>query len=262
MSNYKIAIPSYEREKTLYNKSLKLLNYYNIPKKNIYIFVANETEKNNYNKLLLNQYKIIIGKKGIKNIRNFMAKYFKENEKIFYLDDDISYIYEVYNKIDKNNRKYNKLKLLKNLDEFIKNSFKISEINNITNWGIYPVENPYFMKLKSKNLNNYISLDLKYIMGGFTGVINNHKCEIRTVNDKEDYERSIKYYLKDNGIMRFNNICVRTNCYTEKGGMQIDRTKEKIHNSAIKLLNKYPKLCKLNMTKKSDYTELRLKDNR
>ena len=42
------------------------------------------------------------------------------------------------------------------------------------------------------------------------------KCEIRTVDDKEDYE-SIKYYLKDNGIIRLNNICCRTNCYKEKG---------------------------------------------
>ena len=31
-----------------------------------------------------------------------------------------------------------------------------------------------------------------------TGVINNRKAEVRTVDDKEDYERSIKYYLKDN----------------------------------------------------------------
>ena len=99
-------------------------------------------------------------------------------------------------------------------------------------------------------------------MGGFTGVINNHKCEIRTVNDKEDYERSIKYYLKDNGILRFNNICCRTYCYKEPGGMQTTRTLNKIHNSALKLNKKYPNLCSINTTKKSGITELRLKDKR
>ena len=45
--------------------------------------------------------KIVIGKPGIKNIRNFMANYFKEKQKIFYIDDDISHIYQlfiIYNK--------------------------------------------------------------------------------------------------------------------------------------------------------------------
>ena len=44
------------------------------------------------------------------------------------------------------------------------------------------------------------------------GVINNEKAELRTIDDKEDYERSIKYYLKD-GVLRFNNVTCRTNCY-------------------------------------------------
>ena len=132
----------------------------------------------------------------------------------------------------------------------------------INNWGIYPVENPYFTKPTTNNLNDFVSTKLNYIMGGFTGVFNNKKCEVRTINDKEDYERSIKYYLKDGGILRFNNICCRTNCYTEPGGMQIERTKDKIDKAARYLTRKYPSLCKLNTKKKSGFTEVRLKDNR
>ena len=265
--NYKIAIPSYKRTETLQNKTLKLLKKYNFSPKDIIIFVANKDEKikyhNSINKNVKNQknlYTIIVGKEGIKNIRNFMSKYFQENEKIFYIDDDISYIYEVKNKID-NDRKNNKLIEVKSLKNIINEAFNLCSKFNITNWGIYPVENPYFLKVKTKN-NNHVSTDLKYIMGGFTGVINNHKCEVRSVDDKEDFERSIKYYLKDNGIIRLNNICCRTNCYKEKGGMQVERTKEKIHNSALKIFNKYPKLCTLNLKKKSGLTELRLKDKR
>ena len=41
------------------------------------------------------------------------------------------------------------------------------------NWGIYPVENPYFMKPTSKVEDDYVSTKLNYIMGGLTGVINN-----------------------------------------------------------------------------------------
>ena len=187
MSNYKIAIPSYKRVKTLQNKTLNLLNKNNINSKKIYIFVADENEKKIYSENLGKKYKIIVGKKGIKNIRNFMANFFPENEKIFYIDDDISYIYQVYNNIDINNRKYNKLEEYNNLNEFIIHAFKLCQKKKINNWGIYPIENPYFLKL---NINkNHISYKLNYIMGGFTGVINKKKCELRTVNDKEDTSR-------------------------------------------------------------------------
>ena len=70
-----------------------------------------------------NKYNLIVGEKGIKNIRNFMSKYFKENEKIFYIDDDISYIYEVYNITNTDDRKYNKLKELKKPKKFNKYRF-------------------------------------------------------------------------------------------------------------------------------------------
>ena len=95
-----------------------------------------------------------------------------------------------------------------------------------------------------------------------TGVINNRKAEIRTIDDKEDYERSIKYYLKDGGLLRFNNITCYTKCYKEPGGMQVERTHKRIHDSAVYLTKQYPNLCTLNTSKKSGYTEIRLRDTR
>ena len=95
-----------------------------------------------------------------------------------------------------------------------------------------------------------------------TGVVNNKKAELRTIDDKEDYERSIKYYLKDGGVLRFTNVTCRTRCYKEPGGMQINRTKNRIHDSAVYLTQKYPLLCTLNTKKKSGYTEIRLRDKR
>jgi hypothetical protein len=101
-------------------------------------------------------------------------------------------------------------------------------------------------------------------MGGFCGVINNRICEVRTLNDKEDYERSIKYYLKDGGLLRFNNVAFKTKCYQDPGGMQHDQlsTKERILESAKKLVETYPNLCKLNLSKKSGYAEIRMLDRR
>ena len=118
------------------------------------------------------------------------------------------------------------------------------------------------MKPTTNNINDYVQTKLCYNIGFMTGVINNKKAEVRTIDDKEDYERSIKYYLKDGGLLRFNNITAKTKCYKEPGGMQVERTKKRIHDSAVYLTKVYPELCSLNTSKKSGFTEIRLRDKR
>tara|TARA_B100001123_G_scaffold449148_1_gene613287 strand:+ start:1178 stop:2119 length:942 start_codon:yes stop_codon:yes gene_type:complete len=265
LKDYVVAIPSYRRSETLRDKTLKVLQDYKIDPKKIYIFVANEDEKKIYTDALPvgSYHKMVVGKPGIKNIRNFMPNYFPEGQYIFYMDDDIYEIYENRNP-DVNNydKKNNKLKKLPSLHHLIGQGFTLSEKTGLTNWGVYPVLNAYFMKPTTNNINDYVQTKLCYNIGFMTGVINNKKAEVRTIDDKEDYERSIKYYLKDGGLLRFNNITAKTKCYKEPGGMQVERTKKRIHDSAVYLTKVYPELCSLNTSKKSGFTEIRLRDKR
>lgn len=67
-------------------------------------------------------------------------------------------------------------------------------------WGMYPVPNYYFMK-------NEISTNLKFCIGRVFG-FNNTKDVICGDDCRDDYERSILYYVRDGGIIRFNNyVC-------------------------------------------------------
>ena len=76
LDDYVIAIPSYKRAHILKEKTLDLLKRQKIPKQKIYIFVANKKEHDEYKKVLPPYYhKIIIGKVGMKNIRNFISGY-------------------------------------------------------------------------------------------------------------------------------------------------------------------------------------------
>ena len=261
LKDYVVAIPSYKRENTLKNKTMRILKKYNIDPKKIHIFVADKEQEKIYKDTLdeNSYYKIIVGEPGIKNIRNFMPNYFPEGQYIFYMDDDINHIYDTVNNGDITNKKDNKQIPLKSLKKLIDQGFKLSEKKKMHNWGVYPANNPYFMKPRLRN-NSHISTNLCYIIGFLTGVINNKKAEIRTIDDKEDYERSIKYYLKDKGVIRFNNVTCDTRCYREPGGMQVERTKKRIHDSAVYLTKIYPELCSLNTSKKSGFTEVRLRD--
>ncbi len=291
MSDYVIAIPSYNRPENIKRATLKMLNEYNIPTNKIHIFVANKQQKRLYeNSLDKSMYhKIVVGKVGVMNIRNIMANYFPEGKHIFYIDDDIYKISEcvfkkqnldryltrknIPNTLENRNefiKKGNMLRKLPNLDKFIKDGFKLCKKKKMRLFGIYAAYNPYFMK-PTKRDGSHISYKLTYVEGGFCGVINSRLAEKRTVADKEDYERSIKYYLLNGGIIRYNSIGAVTKCYTEPGGMQSTghRSWERVDKSARYLVEKYSGLCKLKPTKKKmdkktgkAWTEVMLRDMR
>ena len=109
-----------------------------------------------------------------------------------------------------------------------------------------------------------VTSDLKLIVGPVWGSINRHdKDLILTIDEKEDVERTLQYYSKDGGVIRFNNICVQTTYYKTPGGMQADKRdrKKDAYESALYLNKKYPNLTKLYLGKKSGYAEVKLKEH-
>ncbi len=255
---YVIAIPSYQRAELLKNKTLHTLSEYKIPRNRIYIFVANNQEADEYKKILdpKTYGNLIIGEKGLKNQRNFINQFFKEGQEILNLDDDLDGFNILKSRSSVFYKKDNYLEPLDNLDSFLKMAFKLLKESGLNLWGIYPINNPYFM-------SPLISKDLRLIVGPCWGVINHHDSDlILTIDEKEDVERTLQHYVKDKGVVRFNNISVKTTYYKTQGGMQAlgrDRKKDALQ-SAIYLNKKYPNLTKLDLSKKSGIAEVRLKD--
>lgn len=255
--DYKIAVPTYKRYDTFKNKTFKLLTDYKIPSKNIYIFVANNEEKVLYEKVLdKSKYnKIIVGKKGLKNQRNFISNYFNEGAFIIQLDDDLDGLYTLK---DKNNiiKTENKLIKLPNLEKLIYDAYGIMKKYDIYLFGIYPVHNPFFM-------SNKITTKLKFIVGPFFGIINRKNKKFKLdFDEKEDVLRTLIHYKEDSRVLRFNNVCLKTSYYKEQGGMQAEKKDRKVEalKSAHILIKRYPNFTKLNLTKKSGHPEVRLYD--
>ena len=254
--NYKIAIPSYKRSIMLDEKTLSVLQKYKIDKEKIYIFVANEDEYDNYKNTLDPYYnEIIIAEKGMKNVRNFMTDYFEEGEPIFFIDDDIDNFFICYNDIYPYDKKNNYLKILEDLDEFIIKGFETLKKEDANLFGIYPVRNSFFMR------PDKYTKDLRYVIGFCYGVFNKRDLKV-SIDHGEDYERTMLYFMRDNKVVRFNNITAHTKCYAKNsGGMNIgdERNNEYIFNSINYLQNTYPDLCKLRFSKTRQTAELKLK---
>lgn len=253
--SYKIAIPTYKR----YNlKTVRVLETYNIKTECIYIFVANKTEKKKYILSLPLKYhsNIIIGKIGLKQQRNFISDYFDEGEFIIQMDDDINNILELIVP-DEKNKSLNRLKNITNLDSFLIHTYSFMKKNNIFLFGIYPVDNPFFM-------NNKYTTELKFIVGPFFGIINRHLKSLRiNIDEKEDVLRTLLYYNLDKKVLRFNYITINTNYYKEKGGLQAENKnrQEESKLSCEIIVKRFPHLCKIKKTlKKNGHTELILKE--
>ena len=246
--NYKIAIPSYKRPEIIKQKTLSLLKKYNIDNNKITIFVADENEKKIYKQSLKNEYKIIVGVHTIGEQRNFIERYYQEGNKVMMFDDDLDGVYI---------KNENKLELIKDLEkDFIIKGFELCIKNKANLFGLYAAANAYFMKYR-------IYKKLCYIPGGVFGVIINHDSFLnRVTNHGEDYEYSIRQYIKNRILIRFDYITIKSKFFKEKGGLQTIRTKKYIFNSIHKIYNLFPEFCTMYIRKSSGNAELRLKDRR
>lgn len=141
-----------------------------------------------------------------------------------------------------------------NLDTLIKNTFKLCKLHNIYLWGIYPVENAYFMQ-------PYATTDLRFIVGPCFGIINRHTPDLMlTLDEKENVERTLQYWNMDGIVLRLTNVTVKTQYYTTPGGMQSEgkiRKQEALRSAEI-LHSRYPKLTKIYLGKKSGHPEIKL----
>jgi hypothetical protein len=250
-ANYIVAIPSYKRAETLRDKTLQVLKEHKIPAERIHVFVATPEERERYAATLESGTygKLIVAIPGMAAVRNFITEYYPVGQQIVNMDDDIKGFLEFSETARRHEMP------LRDLDKFIREAFAESAKTGFRLWGIYPVPNGFFMRAGAP------TTDLKYIIGAFWGITNPGIDVLRvTIDDKEDYLRSILYYKADGAVVRLNNVSAKSSYYKEAGGMQEERTKERVEKSARWLVKEYPEYATLNPNKKSGFMEVKLKD--
>lgn len=249
--DYRIAIPSYKRPETIKKKTLRVLESYNIDPSRITVFVADEDELVKYKDSLKDTpyQNIVVGVHTIGAQRNFIEKYYPEGTKLVMFDDDVE---EVQKKISE--QKLGRLEDLEN--DFIIKGFEECEKVGAKTFGIYAASNAYFMKER-------VYTKLCYVIASMFGVIVEHDPFLeRVTNHGEDYEYSIRQYVKNGAVVRFDYLTVKSNYYKEDGGLQTIRTKEYVYESIKKISELFPDLCTMYIRESTGNAELRLKDMR
>ena len=252
MSDYIICVPSYKRSKVCNDKTLQTLHTNKINSKNIYVYVANKEEEEEYEKVVDKKLynKLVVGIKGLVPQRQFIMEQWPQGKHIVFFDDDVASIDLSMSKIFKG----------KSLDFLFKYAFKECKKMKSFIWGVYPVFNPFFRKQRDE-----MSTCLNYIVGAFYGIINRPNLKsieltlTKENGQKEDVERTIKYFIEDGIVLRFNKVGFETKYYGKSGGLGTFEARLKPMLEASKLLKKtYPEYGEIS-TKKNGMTEFRLK---
>ena len=237
--NYFVAIPSLSRPCALKRKTLRLLESYKIPKHSIYVFVI-DSEYEIYKTVIGEGYNLVCGVRGIANQRNFISNYFELDTYICSMDDDIENVMF----LDEN--KLTNVNSLNSIISFVINTMDSGQINLS---GIYPIANPFYMR-------DTVTTDLRFCIGGLF-VYRNKRLMVDTASEsKEDYALTIKYFIHDEAVLRFNNLTFKSKRHA-CGGLGKDRSAMNAYAAAY-LTNKYPSVC---VYKKDSITEVRLKRN-
>ena len=245
MNTFKIVIPSKNRINVFKNNCLKFLIDTNLIKNEIYLFVDSLDIKS-YKKEFDNKYniKVIEGKTGLINQRNFIKDYFPEDTLLLHLDDDLKGVNYTGN-ID--------------LNLLISQDFRHMLDKNITLGSINPTNNSYFKR------NKYL-YGLYLCVGCYYYEINKKDKNLYLSNlfesEKEDYLRTLEHY-KYRGLVYRNDYLNVIHKYNKNddGGMNGNRLDN--NNDCCNYINKkYPNFTKIFLKNGGEKKEIKLRSNK
>ena len=252
MTSYRVAIPSLGRCKTIQDKTINTLLSLGVKPEQIDIYVddfevdlyKDALEPTNYNEI------IPVTPCNIAQKRNFIHRNYPAGTNLVICDDDLKGL------LYKPDPEAKKLEAFTEArwQDFVSNAFECCSAHGATLWGVYPVANAFFMKLN-------FTTDLRFISGGLYGLIVDHISQSTLQAPvKEDYELTIKSFIKDNAVIRFNYVTFKTKVYSGVGGIQAKRTPAVSADAARYLTETWPQyVATKNKPSKSGHTEVRLK---
>ena len=245
-SDWTIAILSHKRPEALASKTLSCLSRHNIPIEKINVFVAPE-QVADY-KRTCPGVNIIPTAVGKCNNRSAALAYYPLGQKIIFMDDDVEEFYSVcaqdgcltcwkFGKEARGGPDYKKQMTCANLSAFFYDAFSIAEKEGVEFWGIYPVDNGFFA---SHSITTYLS----HCIGRCYGQVNSEAG--RTLNAAivddihDDYQTSLRYFLKDGKCLRFNYIFTKSPVVRGSGGIVDTRTTANTEEVSKRLAATWP----------------------
>jgi hypothetical protein len=225
-----VAIPSYQRSHVLVAKTLRFLHLSRYPARLITIFVANREEEAYYKTVVPRDLygEMVVAAPGLSSARNCISAFYPEGSWLLQMDDDVTGLKFIHG--------HNC-----SLSGWIANAIARAAMVGAELCGVMPNSN-------GMNMSDKWTTHLTHIIGSFFL----HKVRRDLVCsrcEKEDYERSIQYFLRDGKVLRFKGAGVITRYNQGGGGLQDGNRTWRMREGAVALAAQYPAHCKMIMKK-------------
>lgn len=227
---YIVVCRSYDRSDKICSLTYHVLEENHLTE-NLYIFVANESEKIKYEKALFGkQYKaIIVGVLGLNEVTNFICDYFPPEQRLFFIDDDVSafYFFDESRKL---------IRRATNLKQVLDDAFETIDLYSLGAFGFYNSTNKLYLQKKP-----FKEFGPHFLGGMMWGARNNKSliCDSDS-GGMDDFTRSFRYWDAHGGILLYWWCGYSTEKVNKlSGGLQStgERELENTRKRAIHLLN-------------------------
>lgn len=196
----------------------------------LFICVPHE-EMATYSEALKEHMVILVGaEKGLVKQRKHIRNMWPPGQEIVFIDDDISRL-----KFLANGRVHN----VANIHALVDMCFQtIHHMESPLMWGVYPVVNRSWMKMRQAVGNCYVP-------GGFYGFINDPRLIEPEVDEMEDWARCLSEQAAGRPPVRFDWIGFVTRCFLPAGNGGMQRTPEERTRVVTALATKYPDIVRI-----------------
>jgi hypothetical protein len=248
--SYVVAIPTYRRRTALASKTLPLLLARGVDPQRITIVVADLAEADSYRAVLLpgTYGRISVASVTLRSARHHIAALYPDGTPVVQIDDDVSDVVEA---VDKKT-----LRPVPNLDRMFRDAFTTAADKSCYLWGVAPVPNAFYLN------PGKASAGLKFCIGTLFGWWSrgpHHTTQRLYLDEKEDYERTLRFYDHDGQVLRLDGVSIKTRHYEEPGGMQEYRTVQDSHFAAAYLQSQWPQYVHINTKRTGPRTEILLR---
>lgn len=250
--DYQIAIPTYKRLNVFRRKTYRLLKRYNLCER-VVLFLQCPEDVVAYTEAFP-ELKYVEAPSGFLNCINFITQHFPVGHPVVQMHDDVGQIYDLVSAGTATNPDYVKCVITDDAHSTFVRVFELMQKYKCNLGGLYPTRNARHMNDKEE-----YTTTLAFIHDPITLLLNQQiPLEL---SRKNDYERCIRYYKRDGGVLRYNHSAFTTsyNPSNDAGGIGHRSAEDEMRDAEV-IKKMFPKYISYIKQKKNGATSLILKD--
>jgi hypothetical protein len=206
MTAVRYAIPSHARADRIGAWSLRALAAAGVPASDIDLFVAPAELADYKTAVDPGLYaELVPGAEGLRAQHAAIDAHYGDGARVVQLDDDLNGVVRRVNE--------RQLEPVTDLPREVADAFALCADTGARLWGVYPTCNAGWMKARVRS-------GLVFCCGGLFGRVVDRNCGV-VLGQKEDYERTLRYWQTDGLVLRVEWLALRTSMY-RPGGLQAD----------------------------------------